>query len=129
MNKAAIICRLHEITDHYLLGGGSWPADGEPLAAFWKTLKDLGLDEDVPGSPGTKQSTALGKELKLDLVMAFVGAFDLWEIPYVLESNGYLEESEAEKLYSIPPEDAELEIRRYVRRAYFKFCNRSKFLN
>jgi hypothetical protein len=26
--------------------------------------------------------------------MAFVGAWDIWEIPYILEENGYLEESE-----------------------------------
>lgn len=129
MNKAAIICRLHEITDHYLLGAGSWPAKGELLAPFWKTIRDFGLEEDVPGRPGNTRSTALGKELNLDLVMAFVGAFDLWEIPYVLESSGYLEESEADELYSAAPGDAQLEIRRYVLRAYFNFCNRSKLLN
>jgi|SRR5450432_211663 hypothetical protein len=27
MNRTAIICKLHEITDHYLLGAGTWPAD------------------------------------------------------------------------------------------------------
>jgi hypothetical protein len=32
-----------------------------------KTIRELGLDEDVPDSLGTTQSTALGKELKLDL--------------------------------------------------------------
>jgi hypothetical protein len=29
MNKVAIICKLHEITDRYLLGAGSWPAPQE----------------------------------------------------------------------------------------------------
>jgi hypothetical protein len=53
MDKAAIICKLHEITDHYLLGVGSWPTDREPLATFWKTLRDVGLEEDVPGRPGS----------------------------------------------------------------------------
>jgi hypothetical protein len=51
---------------------------------------------DVPDSRGSTRSTALGKELNLDLLMAFVGAWDIWEIPYILEENGYLEESEAE---------------------------------
>ena len=40
MNKVAIICKLHEIADHYLLGSGSWP--------------------------GTSRFTALGKEMNLD---------------------------------------------------------------
>jgi hypothetical protein len=53
---------------HYLLGG---PADREFLPAFFKTVRELGLDEDVPNSPRATQSTALGKELKLDLLMAF----------------------------------------------------------
>jgi hypothetical protein len=26
MNKVAIICKLHEIIDHYLLLPGNWPA-------------------------------------------------------------------------------------------------------
>ena len=60
MNKAAIICKLHEITDHYLLGAGTWPADREFLPAFFRTVRELGLDEDVPESPRTTRSTALG---------------------------------------------------------------------
>jgi hypothetical protein len=73
MDKAAIICKLHEITDHYLLGAGTSPADGEFLPAFFRTVRELGLD--VPESPRTTRSTALGKELKLELLMAFVGAY------------------------------------------------------
>jgi hypothetical protein len=128
MNKASVICKLHEITDHYLLGAGTWPADREKLPALNKTFRNLGLDEDVPGSPGTTRSTALGKELKIDLLMAFVGAWDIWEIPYILEKNGYLEESEAEELYAGPLMD-EPKLRWYVLRAYLNFCNRSHLLN
>ena len=50
------------------------------LSALYKMFRNLGLDEDVPGCPGTTRSTALGKELKIDLLMAFVGAWDIWEI-------------------------------------------------
>jgi hypothetical protein len=129
MNKASIICKLHEITDHYLLGAGTWPADREKLQALYKTFRNLGLDEDVPGSPGTTRSTALGKELKIDLLMAFVGAWDIWEIPYILEKNGYLEESEAEELCAGPLMEAEQKLRWYVLRAYLNFCNRSHLSN
>ena len=55
MNKAIIIGRLHEIVDHYLLGAGTWPADRETLPAFWKAVREFGLEEDVPGSPGTQK--------------------------------------------------------------------------
>ena len=92
-------------------------------------MRELGLDEDVPNSPRTTRSTALGKELKLDLLMAFAGAWDLWEIPFILEENGYVEESEADELYNGPPLEAERKIRWYVLRAYLKFCNRSSRLN
>jgi hypothetical protein len=129
MNKAAIVCKLHEIADHYLFGTGPWPPDREVLAPLWKTLKELGLEEDVPGRAGSTQFTALGKELNVELMMAFVGAFDLWEIPYILESSGYLDEAEADTLYSASPAHPEYMIRQYVLRAYFRFCNRSTGLN
>jgi hypothetical protein len=129
VDKAAVICKLHEIIDYYLFGEGIWPADRESLHAFYKMVRELGLDEDVVGHPGTTRSTALGKELKLDLVMAFVGAWDLWEIPYVLEEHGYIEETEAEELCLGPLVKAERRLRWLVLRAYFEFCNRSQRAN
>jgi hypothetical protein len=129
MDKAAVVCKLHEIVDHYLLGAGTWPADRESLQASFKTVRDLGLDEDVADSPGRTRSTPLGKELKLDLVMAFVGAWDMWEIPYVLEEHGHIEETEAEELCTGPLVEAERRLRWLVLRAYFDFCNRSKRAN
>ena len=102
MNKAAIICKLHEITDHYLLGAGTWPADREFLPTFFKTVRELGLDEDVPDSRGSTRSTALGKELNLDLLMAFVGAWVSGRFLTFLKENEYLEESEAEALCAGP---------------------------
>ena len=130
MDKAAVICELHEITDHYLLGEGNWPADEENLPALFGKFRALGLDEDVPGSPGMTQSTTLGKELKLELVMAFVGAYEIWNIPEILVENGYLTESEADELYFfLAPLQAERKLRRYVYRAYLEYCNRFFPLN
>jgi hypothetical protein len=129
MNKVAVICKLHQITDHYLLGEGTWPADAEFLATLWKTLRQLGLEEDVPNSPGSTRWTDLGKELNLDLLMVFVGAWHMWEIPYILEDYGYLEETEAEELCTGPIMETERKLRWYVLRAYLEFCNRSYFVN
>jgi hypothetical protein len=33
MDKAAVICKLHEIADHYLRAG-TWPVDREPTGLF-----------------------------------------------------------------------------------------------
>ena len=128
-DRAAAICKLHEMADYYLLGEGTWPAHREGLQAFFKTVRDLGLNQDVANHPGTTQDTALGKELKLDLMMAFVGAWDMWEIPNILEEHGYIEATEAEELYSSPSAEAERRLRWLVLRAYFEFCNRSKGAN
>lgn len=84
----------------------------------------------MPDSPaGTTRSTLLGKELQLDMFMAFVGAWDTWDIPQILETNGYMEESEADEIWSDPLTQAERKLYRYVLRAYFKFCNRSQHLH
>jgi hypothetical protein len=128
-NKAVILCKLHEIADHYLVGAGTWPPDRELLGRFWTTVREFGLEEDVPDSPGTTRSTALGNEVNLELMMAFVGAYDLWDIPHILESNGYLTEAEAAELFATPWENEEAELHRYVVRAYLKFCNWSKLLS
>jgi hypothetical protein len=85
LDKAFIICKLHEIADHCLLGAGTWPLDRESLSAFDKMVRSLGLDEDIPDSPCTARLTALGNELKLDLFMAFVGAWEMYEIPMILD--------------------------------------------
>ena len=99
-------------------------------ANFLQTVRNLGLDEDVPDSrPGTTRPTSLGRELQLDMLMAFVGAWDMWEIPHILESNGYIEESEADEIWFGPLIQAERKLYQYVLRAYFKFCNRSRLLN
>ena len=99
-------------------------------ANFLQTVRNLGLDEDVPDSrPGTTRPTSLGRELQLDMLMAFVGAWDIWEIPYILESNGYIEESEADEIWSLLPTQPERQLHGHVLRAYFKFCNHFKPLN
>ncbi|MGZ3327781.1 MAG: hypothetical protein ACXU85_11535, partial [Xanthobacteraceae bacterium] len=94
-----------------------------------KMVHDLGLNEEVPGCPRTTRSTALGREFKLDLLMAFVGAWDPWEIPYILEKYGFIDEPEAEEVLIGSPSEVERNLRRHVVRAYLKFCNRFSPLN
>jgi hypothetical protein len=129
MNKAAIACKLHEIADDYMFGTAKWPMEGGALATFSKMLKELGLEEDVPGTPGNIRSTTLGQEMCVGLINVFDGAHEIGEIPLILEWSGYLEEQEADELMSGPQDDVELRILPYVLRAYKRFCNRSGLLN
>jgi hypothetical protein len=126
MTRAAIICKLHEIIDHHLFGPGGWPAEREAVPAIFRYVRELGLYENVPDSPGTARQTLLGEELKLYLMMAFAGAWHLWDIPYLLEEHGYLDEGNADELCMLQPiEAAERKLRQCVFRAYFEFCHRS----
>ena len=99
------------------------------MAAFFKVVRRQGLEEEVADSPGTIRSTALGKELKLDLLMAFVGAWELSEIPYVLEEHGYIDGSQATELCACPLVEIERKLRWHVFRAYLQFCNHSHLPN
>jgi hypothetical protein len=115
MDKAGIIRKLHEIADFQLLDGGTWPANRESATSYRKMLRELGLEEDVPGIPGDTRSTALGSELSVD---------------YVLEKNGYLEREEEDAIYEASSEEEVGRlIHRYVLRAYLKFSNHSRFPN
>jgi hypothetical protein len=130
MNKAEIICRLHQIADHLLLGAGKWPLSSERLEEFWTWVRECGLQEDVPESgPGTTRLSALGREINLYLMMAFVGASEIWEIPYTLESNGYITAAESSEVWDLASKDGEGLIQRHVIRAYLQFCNGTKLLN
>jgi hypothetical protein len=123
MNKAHIVSKLHAITDHYLLVAGTWPLEPEQLNSFWAMIREFELEEDVPNSPGTTRSTALGNDVNLELMMAFVGAYELLEIPGILESNGLLTEAETDEIYWRPWEnEEEAQIHGCVFRAYMRFA-------
>jgi hypothetical protein len=130
MDKAGIIRKLHEIADFQLLDGGTWPANRESATSCRKMLRELGLEEDVPGIPGDTRSTALGSELSVDLMTVFAGTWCIWDVPYVLEKNGYLEREEEDAIYEASSEEEVGRlIHRYVLRAYLKFSNHSRFPN
>jgi hypothetical protein len=93
------------------------------------TVLELGLNEAVAGQPGMTESTALGKELKLDLMMAFIGACEMWAIPDVLWGHGYIADREWEELWSGPIIEAERKLSWLVLRSYYEFCNRTKRAN
>ena len=129
--KGATARELYAIVDYNLLGPGTWPASGDLLQRFNTIVRDGRLDEADADDPRTSRFTPLGKELKVKLLMAFAGTWEISEIPYILQEDGYLEESEVEELFIGPPSEPEFErkVRWHVRRAYFRFCNWSSLVN
>jgi hypothetical protein len=120
---AAAIRKLHEIADHHLFGSGGWPASGESLSAIFRTIRDLGLDEEVHDGLGTTRSTPLGNEVSVDLMISFAGCWELSEIPSILVDRGYIDWKEAEELWELPLSEFERRLRFLVVRAYLDFCN------
>lgn len=127
MDKTIAICKLQEIADHHLLGPGGWPACGESVPAFFRTIRDLGLDEAVQG--GFTRSTTLGNELSVELMTVFAGCWDSVNVPNILAEHGYIEWSEAEELWELPESEFEPKLRLLVVRAYREFRGRSKLPN
>ena len=130
MDKRAVIQSLHEIMVTRLFGGHPWLADREACGALGKKLDNLGLQERVPGDILTTRSTSLGIELELDLVMVFVGLWDEWEMPIILERYGLIDETDESRIYDLLEtcSDPEQLLRPIVRKAYRDHYNPSGLL-
>jgi len=126
MDKADILRTLYEIADFNLLGSGSWPAHKEFAISFHRTLTELGLSKDLPS--GDRYYTPLGLQLNTQLMTVFAGTWSVWDIPEILEDNGYLQSEEANAVWELTSEEEATKlIHRYVLRAYTDFCNGSRF--
>jgi hypothetical protein len=125
MNKNEIIRQLHLIIDARLFGPAAWPVDRESAERVHTTLLRMGLVEEVPGQADTWRNTPLGSELHLDLLQVFMGFWDKWDIPTILERYGLIEEQEVDDLWWVLDVDAgwERTLKDYVRRAYLAFYN------
>jgi hypothetical protein len=129
-NKAQIIAELENMVVARLFSRQPWPADRETISAVDRKLVQMGLVEVVCVEPQTWRATALGKELDVDLFQVFLGLWDEWEIPMILEEYHLLDEAEAEALYAcMDNADAESVLIGYVQRAYFDYRKPAKFLH
>jgi hypothetical protein len=131
MKRKTAICKLHEIVDYHLLSPGDWPVSGESLSAFCRTIRDLGLNEDVQDGRGTTKATRLGNEVSVDLMTVFAGCHEICEITSILADHGYIDMDEEEELelWTRPLSEIEWIIRFLTKRAYLDFCGRSRWLN
>ena len=125
MNRSKVVTELHAMVHSRLFGNRPWLADREACDAMGRKLHDMGLDEVVPGEPGTTRATNFGMEQRLNLMMVFMGLFDEWDMLLILEDYGLIDELECDELFErmadgVDPEHVMLGI---VRRAYLEFYN------
>jgi hypothetical protein len=125
MNRNEIVRQLHLIVDARLFGTAAWPVDRESTNRLHTTLLRMGLVEEVPGQADTWRNTPLGNELHIDLLEVFMGLWDEWDIPEILQTYGLIDEWEAHRLWRALTVGAgwERTFKNYVRRAYLAFYN------
>src|SRR5262249_7318388 len=87
-----------------------------------------GLEEPVPGTNDSWRNTPLGRELHLDLLRVFMGAWDEGEMPMILEEYGFISDLEVERIYDLfeAGRDPEIFLKNYVRDADCKWCAPSR---
>jgi len=125
MNRNEIVRQLHLIVDARLFGTAAWPVDRESTNRLHTTLLQMGLVEEVPGQADTWRNTPLGNELHIDLLEVFMGLWDEWDIPEILQAYGLIDEWEAHRLWRALTVGAgwERTFKNYARRAYLAFYN------
>jgi hypothetical protein len=97
--KLEISRQLYIMVSDRLFGGRPWLADMEIAAALHRRFTEMGLDERVPDTPGDIRCTALGRELDANLMMVFMGGWDEWEVPEILEMHGLMSADEVIELH------------------------------
>ena len=85
MTKAEIVAELEAMAWNRLFNCRQWLADRETVWAVEQKLIKMGLVERI--SSDTWRNTPLGTELDVDLFEVFMGLFDVWEVPYILEDH------------------------------------------
>ena len=100
-------------------------------AILGRKLEQMALEERVPGDAETWRSTPLGRELHSHLLMVFLGLWDEWEVPMILQDYGVIDDLECEAIWGFlgAGRDAEAVLKKYVRKAYFAHYKRTELLN
>lgn len=120
IDKRAVLLDLHVMMHFRLFGRCYWLADREACDALSRKLDDLGLQERVSGDEDTSTKRPLGNELPLDLIMVFLGLWDEWEMPNILERHGLIDEIDESRIYDLlaSSRDPERVLRPIVRKAF-----------
>jgi len=128
LTRTEIARRLHEMVDERLFGDKSWPTDKESANEVNATLLELGL---IDRTEQGYRNTPLGNELDVELLEAFMGNWDEYELPEILEMRGLIKEDALQHLRRILCKRTgwESTFKEYVRRAYSQYFNPTQSLN
>jgi hypothetical protein len=137
MRKAQVIAELENLVFDRLFVGPWYATDRATNDAIHEKFIALGLIEEADGGLGSSYHTPLGNELNVQLFEVFVGHWDAWEVPMILEDFCLIEKAESEALFDrlaqaeerhAPLENAAVEaiLLPHVRRAYFKYRQATK---
>jgi hypothetical protein len=97
-NKSEIKRQLHALVRERLVGTGPWSTDEpEVNKAMLEQFVEWGLNAVDPAT-GNITSTALGKELDVDLLSALAGHHEPYEVPELLELHGLITPEQADEL-------------------------------
>ncbi len=94
-----------------------WPMDVSEIEGFNKVLETAGLVETGPGDGWKK--TPWGDAMNLDLLMVFLGIWDRFDVPWILQKNGLIDATECgwlEDLLGV--DDSYAPLLPAIRRAY-----------
>src|SRR3981081_4502336 len=101
MTRSEILAEVEAMVFARLFGRRRWPAARESPAILSRRPERLGRGERVPGESDTSRSTPLGKELHSHLLMVFLGLWDEWDIPMILEDHDLIDDLEAEYIWDL----------------------------
>jgi hypothetical protein len=129
MTKAEIVAELEAMAWYRLFNSRQWLADRETNYAVKLKLTKMGLIERI--SSNIWQFTPSGKELNVKLFWAFMGMWDVWEVPGILEEHRFIDEWEFDSIYTRMSRrpNPESVLLGYVRRAYLDYGRVKEFLH
>jgi hypothetical protein len=129
MSKAGIVAELEAMAWYRLFNCRQWLPDQETFYAINLKLTKMGLIERI--SSDTSRHTPSGKEFNVDLFEAFMGIWDVWEVPYILERHRLIEECESDSIcaHMSTKANPEFVLVGFVRRAYLDYRKATKFLH
>jgi hypothetical protein len=129
MTKAEIVAELEAMAWNRLYNCPQWLPDMETIWTVDQKLIKMGLVERI--SSDTRRNTPLGTELNIDLFQVFMGLFDVWEVPFILEDHRLIDEWESDGIYARMARKAnpELVLAGVVRRAYLDYGKATRFLH
>jgi hypothetical protein len=130
LQKSEVIITLHAMVHEGLFGSRPWLADREIVEAINNKLRVLGLTEPVPERSDSERKTAFGRELDVGLMQVFMGVWEPYEVPFILEDYGLLSDDEAlEAEGRLEGEDPEAVLLPFVRHAFFQHFQAGARLN